>query len=487
MRDPKAVRARARAADGEGRIEDAIATLRAVVETTPAAAAAHAELAQLLQRAGRSKEALILLEERMRQFPDAVWPLSITAAVLDTERRTEESLPVHEALVGRISRIAIAWVNYGQALRAVGRVGEAVQAFRKAAELEPTNGTAWWMLSSVRRAPLDQSDVEQLEWGLVSCSDDVNRVPLHFALGRALEDVGDFERSFRQYEAGNELRTRLVRPASASVEQLVSKAETLFSPQFFAEFRARESGAQGPIFIVGMPRSGSTLVEQILAGHPCVEALGELPDLQEIVREVGGMERVASLQRAELRDLGERYLAGSRRYRRTDRSFFTDKLPANWQLIGLIRLILPGAKVIDVRREPMACCFANYAFYFNRQTNLAAGLADLARYYRAYACQVDHFSTVLPETVRTVSYEHLIEDVEDVTRALLEFLGLPFHPECLRPAENGRAVHTPSAEQVRQPIHRDANRRWRNYAAWLAPLTTAFAVPAAGEPNNGPS
>lgn len=473
-RDPDLLRALARAAEADGRSADAIGLLREAVEAAPRFAPAHADLAQLLQSTDRSEEALVLLDTRIRQFPEAAWPLSIKAALLDAERRTEESLPVHQDIVARIPHIPVARLNYGQALRSVGRTEEAIAAYRKTVDLEPSNGAGWWALASTAPAALARADAEQMQRALDN-ADEVQRVPLHFALGRALEQGGDIERSFRQYDAGNRLRNKLIPPASAGVDELVSRSETLFTRQLLAERAAGGGRAEGPIFIVGMPRSGSTLVEQMLASHPQVEALGELPHLPDMVRDAGGVEGVASMSSDELAELGERYLASARRYRATDCPYFTDKLPANWQWIGPIRLMLPSAKIIHVRRDPMACCFANFALYFNRQTNLAAGLEDLARTYLACSRLVDHFITMSPNQVATISYERLVDDPDETARSMLAFLRLPFHSDCLRPFDNKRPVHTPSAEQVRRPIHRDANQRWRSFEPWLAPLSAALA------------
>jgi tetratricopeptide (TPR) repeat protein len=469
-RNPDVLRALARQAEAEGRTGDAIGLLNRAVEAAPGFALAVAEWAQLLQREGRSETALQLLDSRALEFPEAAWPLSIKAALLDADHRTEDSLAVHDKLVALIPHIAIAWLNYGHALRTVGRTGEAVSAYRKAIELEPANGAAWWALASIRVEP---SDVEALEQALRG-AEDIQRIPLHFALGRALESAGDFERSFGHYEAGNELRARLIPSASAGVEELVSRSQALFTRQFFNARAGWGCPAEGPIFIVGMPRAGSTLVEHMLAAHPQVEALGELPHLRDIAQQVGGAERVGDLRSSELANLGERYLASTMRYRRTAKPYFTDKLPANWQSIGLIRLMLPNARIIDVRREPMPCCFANFAFYFNRQTNLATGLGDLGRYYLSYTRLIAHYSAILPDRLRTISYERLVENPEKAVRAMLAFLGLPFQPDCARPPANDRSIHTPSAEQVRQPVHGAANLRWHFYEPWLAPLSKAL-------------
>jgi hypothetical protein len=221
-----------------------------------------------------------------------------------------------------------------------------------------------------------------------------------------------------------------------------------------------------------MPRSGSTLVEQILSSHPMVEGAGELSQLGEIVDRIGTPwpQALPELGADALRALGQDYLAATRRFRRTDRPFFTDKMPSNWRYVGLIQLILPNAKIVDVRRHPLACGFSCFATYFSRDTAFPTSLDDLARYYRGYARMMDHLDAVLPGRIHRVQYERLVEDLEGETRRLLAYLDLPFHEACLRFHENPRAVHTPSAQQVRRPINRDGLGRWRDYEPWLAPL-----------------
>jgi hypothetical protein len=252
--------------------------------------------------------------------------------------------------------------------------------------------------------------------------------------------------------------------------------------------------APDPIFVVGLPRSGSTLVEQILSSHSAIEGTMELPDVIGIVKELSGRNRrsevskypevLESLDPDALRELGERYLQQTRIQRKTDAPYFIDKLPNNWAHVGLIHLILPNAKIIDTRRHPLSCCFSGFKQHFARGQNFSYSLDDIGRYYADYVTLMAHFDVVLPGRVHRVVYERMVEDTESEVRRLLAYCGLPFEDACLRFYENDRAVRTASSEQVRQPIFRDAVDHWRNYEPWLDPLKAALgpvlgAYPAA--------
>lgn len=471
-----------------GRTSDAERLLRRAILLAPAAVPAHVDLISLLSRLGRAEEALALLGTALTRQPDCVWALSLKAAVLETEHRTDEALEVHRALLAQASHAAVPWTNYGHALKTVGNLADAVAAYRRALDLDPASGVAWWGLANLRTVRLGAEDVARMEQALAHVRDDLNRTQLHFALGKALADLDRFESSFRHYERANAIRAGLIRYDPASLSGLVDQMQTRFTASLVERHAGQGCDAPDPIFIVGMPRSGSTLVEQILASHPMIEGLGELPELDRIAALIGGAgasrpawpETVVGLGPDGLRALGEDYLAATRRYRRTDRPFFTDKMPANWRYVGLIRLILPHAKIVDVRRQPLACCFSNFTTYFNLRTNFPSSLKDLGRYCADYVRAMDHFDAVLPGTVRRVHHERLVEDAEAEVRRLLDDLGLPFDAACLRFHENMRAVHTPSAQQVRQPINREGLERWRRYEAWLRPLEAALARGVSG-------
>lgn len=462
---------------------DAENLLRKAITLVPNFVAAHADLASLLCRLERVEEAIALLDNAIAKHPGDVWPLSIKAAVLSAERRAEDALAAHKAIVDRAPHATLPWMNYGYALKTLGQTGEAVTAYRTALERDPGNGAAWWGLANLRTVRLGIEDVALMEEAEQRGGrDPFQQVQLQFALGKALADLGSYEGSFRHYEEANRLRGKLVPYDSEAMHDLVCKSEAAFTPEFFARRSGHGHDAESIIFIVGMPRSGSTLIEQILASHPMVEGGGELIELREIAdnltRRVGAHvplpEAISRLGTSELRTIGEKYLASVRRHRRTDRPFFTDKMPANWQLIPLIQLILPKARILDVRRHPLACCLSVFATYFNQQTSFPTELTDLGRYYRDYARMIAHMDAVLPGRVFRVQHEQVVEDTEGEARRLLDWLGLPFVPSCLRFHENQRSVHTPSAQQVRRPINRDGLDHWRNYERWLAPLQAAL-------------
>jgi hypothetical protein len=273
---------------------------------------------------------------------------------------------------------------------------------------------------------------------------------------------------------------------------LVERSIALLTPQFFETRRGSGCQVSDPIFVVGLPRSGSTLIEQVLASHPAVEGTMELPDLLAIVRDLGGGRRrgepsrypevLAELDPAALRALGERYLERTRIQRKTDRPFFIDKMPNNWAHVGLIQLILPNARVVDARRHPLSCCFSAFKQHFARGQGFTYDLDDLGRYYRDYVALMAHLDAVLPGRVHRVHYEHMVEDTEGEVRRLLAHCGLDYDERCLRFYENERAVRTASSEQVRSPIYRHGVDHWRNYEPWLEPLRQALG-PAL---NHGP-
>ena len=458
-----------------GSSAEAEALLRQIIERAPAFVLAHADLASLLCRLNRADEAIALLDNVIGDPCRRLWALSLKATLLSGERRVEEALDVHEQLVARAPGAAVPWMNYAHALKTTGRLEDAVAAYRKSLEIDPSNGFAWWGLANLRTVRFVRTDVSLMQEALKGASGDVQRIQLHFALGKALGDLSQFELSFHHYQRANDIRGKLV-PYNAP-DDLVRQTEALFTPEFFAAQGARGSDGSEAIFIVGMPRSGSTLVEQILASHPLVEGLGELFELQNIVTRVAGPdsekawpEIIAKLPPDGRRALGQEYLTAIRRHRKTDQPLFTDKMPSNWQYIGLIHLILPNAKIVDVRRHPVACCFSNFTTYFNLQTSVPNSLAALARHYRSYVRMVSHFEAIQPSRTHLVQFERLVENTEVEVRQMLAYLDLPFETNCLRFHENPRIVDTPSSEQVRMPINRDGIGRWRNYEPWLAPL-----------------
>ncbi|ARS26811.1 tetratricopeptide repeat-containing sulfotransferase family protein [Sphingomonas sp. KC8] len=477
-RDAEALRLLAGIALTTGHATEAEQLLRNAIAYAPGLALAYADLASLLCRLRRADEALALTDRAIATHPGDIWPLSIKTGVLSAERRTGEALPIHEELVRRAPAATVLWMNYGHALQALGRTAEAAASFRKALQLAPTNGAAWWGLANLRTVRLEDGDIASMEQALHSVDDTFQRTQFHFALGKAFGDQGQFGSSFANYEKANRLRGAIAPYDDAAIENLVQAHISTITPSFVAERHGHGCNADDAIFIIGMPRSGSTLVEQILDSHPMVEGAGELFELQQLVAGIidrsgsktSIAEAAARLDAKELCDLGQRYLDSTRRYRRSARRFFIDKMPSNWQYVALIQLILPRAKIIDVRRHPLACCLSSFSTYFSLRTSFPTSLEEIGRYYRNYVNMMDHMDMVHPGRVYRLYYERLVENPEKEIRGLLAHLGLPFDPACLNFHENQRPIHTPSAAQVRKPIHADGQQRWRAYEAWLSPL-----------------
>ena len=459
--------------------DDEQALRRAVLER-PDAAHAHAALASFLCGAGRADEALAHLDHERVRRPASIWPLSIKAGILSAERRAAEAIDVHNLLVAMAPDAPLLWSNLGGDLAAVGDTVRAAAAYRRAAALAPGFGAAWLGLANLRIAPLSTEDIAAMEQALRNPGDPYQKVQMLFALGRSYGDLGAFDRSFKNFSEANSLREKLVPFDPGRLAALVDAQLTL-PASFFSEQPDPQADGADAIFIVGMPRSGSTLVEQILDSHPDIEGMGELFALQDIASSLGAFEapaifirRLETLAHAETERLGRHYLAATGRFRTTRRPCFTDKMPANWRFVALIHRILPGARIIDVRRDPLACCFSAYTTYFNRHTDFPNTLEDLGEYHRHYIRMTEAMEASLPGRLHRLDYERLVSDSEREIRALLDFLGLPFSPSCLDPQANSRAIYTPSASQVRAPI-RAMGDKWLNYEAWLQPLRNALA------------
>lgn len=479
--DPAAMRLVARLASEAGRHEDAARILQDCLRLAPGFLAARFELALALQQLKMPREALAEAALVLGEDPDNPAARYLKAELLHALGHHDDAAELLRALTRRHdadrSRV---WVSLGNALKYAGRQNEAVQVLRLAVEKMPGLGEAWWELANLKTYRFDDADIAAMHAQLARPAlADRHRAPLEFSLGKALEDRGEHAASFQHYARGNAVRRRQLPYDAATETANVERARQSYTPAFFAARSGWGSGARDPIFIVGLPRSGSTLVEQILASHPQVEGTAELPTLQAIARRLAGRgmsyhDAVVALDAGECRRIGEHYLERTRDYRRTDAPLFTDKMPHNFAHVALIRLALPNARIIDVRRDPMAWGFSVFKQWFASGAAYSYDLADIGRYYRDYVALMAHFDEVQPGAVHRVRYEALVEDFETEVRRLLHHCGLPFEPQCLRFFENTRPVRTASAEQVRQPLYRDAVAQWRHYAPWLEPLAEAL-------------
>ena len=479
--DVPAMRMLAEVAGRLGRYADAEVLLKRSLELAPSFAAARHNLAIVLHRQNRFGEALRELEALLANDPHNPSYRNLKAALLGRIGEYDQSMAIYADVLKEYPGNAKVWLSYGHSLKTAGHQEECLKTYRQSIALAPNLGEAYWSLANLKTFPFEPDEIEamraQLKRDDLSAED---RFHFHFALGKAFEDAGEFEASFKHYSEGNTLRRSLIQYDANETTSHVRRSKQLFTPDFFAQRKGWGCPAADPIFIVGLPRAGSTLLEQILASHPLVEGTMELPDIISFARELGGRrlrgetskypEAIADLDETQMRALGERYLEQTRIQRKTDAPYFIDKMPNNFAHIGLIQSILPNAKIIDARRHPLGCCLSGFKQHFARGQHFTYDLEDIGRYYYDYVELMSHFDAVLPGRVHRVIYEHLVDDFERHVHSLLDYCGLPFDERCLRFHENDRAVRTASSEQVRRPIYREGVDHWRQYDTWLDPL-----------------
>jgi tetratricopeptide (TPR) repeat protein len=483
--DVPALRMLAEAGLRLGRYEDSEALFARCLELAPSFLAARHGYAMVLHRMSRTAEALAQTELLLKRAPDNPSFRNLNAAVLARIGDSARAIALYEKLVRDHSDQPKVWLSYGHTLKAEGRQSDCIAAYRKSIALLPSFGEAYWSLANIKTFGFTTREIEdmrvQLGYGRLA---DEDRYHLQFALGKALEDEGLYAESFSQYEAGNALRrAELVYDAEETSEH-VRRSKAMFTRDFFQSRAGSGHGAPDPIFVVGLPRSGSTLVEQILASHSAIEGTAELPEIVAFSRRLGQRKRMrdpsaypeilATLDADSLKSMGAEYLERTRIQRRLGRPFFVDKMPNNFAHIGLIQLILPNAKIVDVRRHPLGCCFSCFKQHFARGQGFTYSLDEMGRYYRDYVELMAHFDAMLPGRVHRVVYEDLVENTENEVRRLLDYCGVPFEERCLRFYETDRSVRTASSEQVRTPIFKDAVEHWQNYEPWLWPLKSAL-------------
>ncbi len=474
--DIAAIRMLAELAGRIGRYRDAETLLRRALDLAPSFSAARANLATVLHRQNRPVEALAELDRLRDDQPDHAGHDNLRAAALGRLGAFDEAIALYEQVLARVPDQPKVWMSQAHMLKTVGRLDEGIAAYRRALALAPTLGEVWWSLANLKTVRFSDADVSAMEAALARADLSAeDRFHLEFALARALEERGRAADAFTRYADANHHRRAVLPYRAADTRAAVDRAIATFTPALLARFEGAGCPARDPIFVLGMPRAGSTLIEQILASHSEVEGTSELPDIPALSGRVRDYPAgLADVDPALLRDLGERYLERTRVQRREGRPRFVDKLPNNWLHAGLIHLILPNATIIDARRHPLDCCWSNFKQHFARGQGFSYDLADMGRYYADYLRLMAHLDAVLPGRIHRVIHERLIADPEGETRALLDACGLPFEAACLRPHETARAVRTPSSEQVRRPISRDGVDAWRPFAPWLAPLRDAL-------------
>ncbi len=468
-------------------LQEAEALLEAVLTRVPDYTAARFDYARVLLSRQKHAEALAQLESLLRADPANRTYRTTVASTYVGIGQHERALDIYRELLIDTPDAADLQLSVGHALRALGRQSEAIAAYRAAAAARPAFGDAYWSLANLktyRFAPEDLATMRTDESDPRTNPDD--RMHLCFALGKALEDRGEYADSIGYYERGNALKRAQSRYRPDLVERNAKLQRDFFTRELFARLQGVGSRAPDPIFIVGLPRSGSTLLEQILATHSLVEGTMELATLPRIVLELRGRNAdaadaadpiyprmLAQMQPEWFAEIGKKYLDGTRVYR-GGKPFFVDKMPNNFRHVGLIHLILPNARIIDARRASVPCCFSNFKQLFASGQEFTYDLENLGRYYRSYVELMAHWDEVLPGKVLRINYEQVVGDLDAQVRRLLAFCGLPYEAQCVNFHATARTVGTASSEQVRRPIFREGLDQWRHFEPWLGPLKTAL-------------
>lgn len=486
-RDPNDVNAMRMLADiglEMGMFTDAENLLERALEIAPDFDLARNSLAMLYRKQGRYQEALAAMGIALTAQPDNPVFLTTKANLLVIIGEHKPAIEIFRHVIATGENIAGISLSLGHSLKTIGQQTEAIQAYRACLAQQDDLGDAYWSLANLKTFKFTDDDITQMI--AIGQRDNISREDyfhIAFALGKALEDKGQFDDAFVWYRRGNAIRRRLVRYDADKNHDEHQGMKVFFTPQILSAHKNAGCQRPDPIFIVGLPRAGSTLLEQILASHSQVEGTQELPDIISIARRLNNRDSsdapahypqiLTQLSDKALRTLGEEYLEHTQVHR-SGTPFFIDKMPNNFAHIGLISMILPNAKIIDARRHPMACCFSGYKQLFAKGQNFTYNMTDIGRYYADYVELMAHWDAVLPGKVLRVQYEDMVTDTATQIRRLLDHCDLPFEAGCLKFYENKRAVKTASSEQVRQPIYTSGLDQWKNFEAHLEPLKTAL-------------
>jgi tetratricopeptide (TPR) repeat protein len=461
-------------------LDDAQLLLEAVLDLAPEYHAARFDYAQVLvkrhlyQTAQEQTRILLAVERSNRNYR------TLQALTFVGLGMHERAIELYRELLGGATQPADLHLSIAHSLKTLGRREDAIAEYRAAAAARAGYGDVYWSLANLKTYRFEDGELQQMRAAESEASTLlVDRYHLCFALGKAYEDLQQYETSFQYYARGNALKRDESNYRPEIIELNTRLQIEVCTPGLFARNRPGGVPAADPIFIVGLPRSGSTLIEQILASHSAVEGTQELADIPRMVVDLKGRDSdlenpryppaLAEMSAADFRRLGEKYLADTRIYR-TGKLHFVDKMPNNFRHIGFIHLILPNAKIIDARREPMACCFGNLKQLFAHGQEFTYSSEDIGRYYRTYLELMRHWDTVLPGRVLRVQHEDVVDDLEGTVRRLLDYCELEFEPACVEFHRTERSVRTASSEQVRQPIYREGLDQWRHYEPWLESL-----------------
>jgi tetratricopeptide (TPR) repeat protein len=481
---PEAMRLLAKIGLARDVLDDAETLLEAVLILAPEHRAARYEYAQALVLRHKYAQANAQIQGLLKLEPSNPDYRATAATAAVGLGDHEAAIELYRGLLAEMPNAPDLHLWLGHALKTVGRASEAVEAYRAAANARPGFGDAYWSLANLKLYRFEDAEIARMRAEEASQTIAlVDHYHLCFALGKALEDRGETAESWSYYERGNGLKRSESRYRPEILETNTAEQIKVCTRTFFERRTGWGAPDLDPIFIVGLPRSGSTLLEQILSSHSQVDGTQELPDIQAMVLELQGRDpdldhprypaALSAMSQEDFVRLGEKYLADTRVYR-TGRPRFIDKMPNNFRHISLIHLILPNARIIDARREPMSCCFSNLKQLFAQGQEFVYSVEDIARYYRTYLDLMQHWDGALPGRILRVHHEDVVADLESSVRRLLDYCGLPFEPGCIQFHKTQRSVRTPSSEQVRQPIFRDGLDQWKTYEPWLTPLKTTL-------------
>lgn len=479
--DVAAIRMLAEVAARLGRDVDAENLLARCLELAPNFNFARQNYSHVLNRNNKYELVLEQAEILLKTDSKNLSFKNLKAVALSKMGDYENAIKLYDEVLIDNPGYSRIWHSFGHTLKTAGLLERAITVYRKSIELEPHYGEAYWSLANLKTFRFTDNDVVEMQTQLdnSNLSDD-DRFHFNFALAKALEDQKNYSEAFVNYESGNKLRKSLINYSQQRNANKLVISKQIFTEDFFQLRKDFGIASAEPIFILGMPRAGSTLIEQILSSHSKVEGTMELPEIIAITKDLYRKQTdskaktyysmLPNMSKEQAKEYGARYLENTQVHRKLGKPIFIDKMPNNFAHIGLIQLILPNAKIIDARRHPMACCFSNYKQHYARGQSFSYSLEDMGHYYRDYVELMAHFDEVLPGRVHRVHYENMVENTEHEVRRLLAYCGLNFEDMCLRFFENDRPVRTASSEQVRQPIYKEGVEHWRHFEEWLEPL-----------------
>lgn len=466
--------------------DDAEFLLSSALELAPENIYARSQYLNLLLRLGKYKVAEQQVEILLIEQPDNLSFKVAKANALTGLGKIAQAITLFEQAITQDDNTAGFHLQLGHALKAKGEIAKAVAAYQQAYQLTPSYGDAFWSLANTKTYRFSDDEIAQMQ--VQQAAQDLaitDKVQLHFAIGKAFEDRCDYDQAFQSYQQGNDLQHAHNGFDINNIEQQVEEQIKFCTAELFQSRGQLGLNASDAIFIVGLPRAGSTLLEQILASHSQVDGTMELHNVLGLASRLRGRKpsnqanqypkNLAEIKAEYFQRFGQQFIDETRVYRE-DAPFFIDKMPNNFLHIGLIRLMLPNAKIIDARRAPMACCFSGFKQLFAEGQDFSYNLEDIGRYYQAYLKLMAHWQSVLPDFILTVNHEDVVDDLETQVRRILDFCGLEFEKSCLDFHKTQRNIKTPSSEQVRQPIYKSATEQWRYFEQHLTPLKKVLNI-----------